>query len=359
MQTDILIVGGGVSGLALADHLQSAGRDYLLVEARARLGGRVLGARTEAATYDLGPAWFWSGQPRMETLAARLKLRVFEQHSAGALTAENEAGQVQRGQGFASMQGSLRIEGGMQAMVDQLAAGLPADRLKTSASVLRLSSDASGVTAHLANGTQIRADKVVLAVPPRLAAETIAFAPALPDAALRAMTTIATWMAGQAKAIAVYDEPFWREDGLSGDAMSRRGPMVEIHDASPASGKEGALFGFIGVPPDLRRDEDALRTAVSAQLVRLFGPRAAHHTALFVKDWACDAATATAADTQPLFAHPAYGLPKALTDLWGGKLLLAGTEVAHQHGGFLEGALEAAETAAQLISESATRARAS
>ena len=39
MRTDIVIIGGGLSGLALADKLQRAGRDFLLVEARDRLGG--------------------------------------------------------------------------------------------------------------------------------------------------------------------------------------------------------------------------------------------------------------------------------------------------------------------------------
>ena len=45
----------------------------------------------------------------------------------------------------------------------------------------------------------------------------------------------------------------------------------------------------------------------------------------------------------PLYAHPTYGLPPALSGLWDDRLLMAGTEVAPQFGGFVEGALEAAE----------------
>ncbi|MEM1154111.1 MAG: hypothetical protein AAGI44_08210 [Pseudomonadota bacterium] len=48
---------------------------------------------------------------------------------------------------------------------------------------------------------------------------------------------VPTWMAGQAKVVAVYESPFWRDSGFSGDAMSRKGPLIEIHDASPASGE--------------------------------------------------------------------------------------------------------------------------
>lgn len=81
-------------------------------------------------------------------------------------------------------------------------------------------------------------------------------------------------MAGQAKVVAVYDSPFGRDDGLSGDASSRFGPMVEMHDASPATGGPFVIFGFIGVPLEGRKNEAALRTALKQQLGRLFGPKA-------------------------------------------------------------------------------------
>ncbi|MFS0906790.1 hypothetical protein AB3N02_27595 [Priestia aryabhattai] len=58
-------------------------------------------------------------------------------------------------------------------------------------------------------------------------------------------------MAGQAKAVAIYDRPFWRELGLSGFVSSWVGPLQEIHDASPDVGS-GALFGFLGIPARMR-----------------------------------------------------------------------------------------------------------
>ena len=118
--------------------------------------------------------------------------------------------------------------------------------------------------------------------------------------------------------------------------------MVEIHDASAADGGPYALFGFIGIPPDAREDQATLKSHVEAQLIRLFGDKAAAPSALFIKDWAFDPLTATEADKAPLYAHPQYGMPSALAGLWDDKLLFAGTEVASQFGGYLEGALEAA-----------------
>jgi monoamine oxidase len=344
MQTDTIIIGGGLSGLSLAARLAADGHDFLLAEARDRLGGRILTERLDAASFDLGPAWFWPGQPRIAALIEQLNLSRFEQFSNGELTYEDEQRQVLRGRGHASMEGSWRLHGGLAALIDALAQGIPAERIHMATPVKALARSGGHITASTRDGTQIRARRVVLALPPRVAAG-LSFLPDLPGEARTAMQGIATWMAGQAKALAVYDRPFWREAGLSGDAMSRVGPMVEIHDASPAEGGPYALFGFIGVPPLARSDAQLLRQQVRAQLGRLFGPAATAPRQLFLKDWAFDPFTATDQDQQPLYAHPRYGLPRALSRLWDGRLILAGTEVAPQFGGYLEGALEAAELA--------------
>ena len=112
---------------------------------------------------------------------------------------------------------------------------------------------------------------------------------------------------------------------------------------SPAQSGPYALFGFIGVPPEHRADEQALRHHLTEQLVRLFGPNAAAPKQLYVKDWAFDPYTSTEADQAPLYAHPSYGMPSSLACLWDKHLLFSGTEVAAEFGGYLEGALEAAE----------------
>ena len=54
-------MGAGLAGLFLAYRLERAGVDYLVVEARDRLGGRVLSLPLQASDgqtdqYDLGPA---------------------------------------------------------------------------------------------------------------------------------------------------------------------------------------------------------------------------------------------------------------------------------------------------------------
>lgn len=337
-----LIIGGGLSGLALAERLEAEGEEYLLVEARARFGGRIETAHHAGAAYDVGPAWFWPGQPRIAALIERLKLSRFDQHIEGDQLFETEAVQVQRGRSYAVMPQSWRLQGGLSALTDALEMALADGRKRLNAPVHKLKNNENTITATLQSGEAFTADRVVLALPPRVAAG-LAFHPALPSPTLSSMRGVATWMAGQAKAVALYDTAFWRAAGLSGDASSRFGPLVEIHDASPATGGPAALFGFIGVPPEGRQDTDRLRQNITDQLVRMFGPKAADPRKLIIKDWAFDPQTATQADHAPLYAHPRYGLPPELTGLWQDRLLFAGTEVAPQFGGYLEGALEAAE----------------
>ncbi|MEM8791902.1 MAG: FAD-dependent oxidoreductase [Pseudomonadota bacterium] len=355
METDVAIIGGGLAGLALADVLTRAGVDWQLLEARGRLGGRILSAHVSGHAHDLGPAWVWPHNPLVIALADRLGLDFFPQFSDGRLVFQEASGAVRRDLDFSTMAGALRVAGGISALTDGLASLLPLERLHLKAPVTQISRQ--GGRMHITvGGTTLTANRVALALPPRLAA-TIDFTPELPRAALESMAAIPTWMAGQAKAVAVYQQPFWREAGLSGDGISHRGPMVEIHDASPASAAAGALFGFIGVPARARlAHREDLRAAILDQLTAMFGADAGAPAELLLQDWAGEAATATQADFEAPPQHPHYGMPAALQNLFDGNLILAGSEVAPRNGGFVEGALEAAEAAALRLRESATQA---
>ena len=353
MQTDILIVGGGLSGLALADHLAQRGTDFLLVEAQERLGGRILSKEVLGARFDLGPAWFWPGQRRMAALAQRFKIPVFEQYSIGDLMYEDQSGSVQRGRGYDSMQGSYRLAGGMGALVASLGSSLEAGRIMTGAQLQSVRQDPNGLAANLLQieaEMTVNAKQIVLAMPPRVIADTVTFEPALDSSQMQALGNIPTWMAGQAKIVAVYDTPHWRTAGLSGDAMSQRGPMVEIHDASPMEGGPYALFGFVGVPADAREaHENEIKQMAVAQLTSLFGPEMADPRVVILQDWATLPGIARPQDRAAVRSHPSYGLPRNLSTLSTRGLHFGSTETARGFGGFLEGALEAAERIAQQL----------
>lgn len=346
MQTKTLIVGGGLSGLALADRLHRESSDFLLVEAADRFGGRIKSAKIGGSAFDVGPAWFWPGQPRIQALVDRFSLEVFDQYSQGDSMVETADGRVLRAQGYASMQGSLRLSAGLGSLITAFVNELPVERLHLDAAVTALTRT-NGIVRAETNIGSISARHVIVTTAPRVAEATIAFGPALPESASQALQSIPTWMAGHAKILAIYDKPFWRHEGLSGDAMSQRGPLVEIHDASLPLERGYALFGFVGFPPEYRQTMEAsLKQMAIDQLARLFGAEAEQPSELLIEDWAQNALIATPADYADTGSHPIYGRPPALTGLWHGALSFASTEMAQGFGGFMEGALEAGEALA-------------
>jgi len=351
MQTDVFIAGAGLAGLALARALHQQNTDFLLAEARERVGGRILSLDAtvdshEMTVADMGPSWIWPGQPRIATLLDQLDIEVFEQYSSGRLVYQDEVGQVRRDLDYSTMAGSLRVKGGLARVTRELAAQLPTEALYLSHRVTGLRQQDQGYLIdidHPAGSLQVHANKVVLAIPPRVIAERIDFAPLLPDQVMQDLKSTPTWMAGHAKFFALYQQPFWRDLGLSGDGISRRGPLMEIHDASPAESGSGALFGFVGLPAGSpARDSARLIEDAITQLQQMFGAPAANPLDVIVKDWAADIDTATSADNASGH-HPQYGTSPAIAALAEQGLLFSSTEMANQFGGFVEGALEAAQ----------------
>jgi monoamine oxidase len=186
---------------------------------------------------------------------------------------------------------------------------------------------------------------VVLALPARVALETLSFQPELALDRQDDLNSVATWMAGHAKAIAIYERPFWREAGLSGDVISQLGPLSEIHDASAKDQKLYALFGFLSVPAKHRLGrESQIKQEIVGQLSRLFGSAAAKPLDLLYKDWAVDNLVATTLD-QSLPNHHPLNNWKTTTD-WQASLIWSGSEAAQgPYNGYIEGALVASEQA--------------
>lgn len=353
----VLIIGAGLAGLYAAWRLQQAGcHDYVLLEARDRPGGRILsphsrGNAPAASRIDLGPTWFWPAHQRaFAALLRTLDLPAFEQHHAGDVLVERVAGHpAQRFAGSIGMAGSMRLAGGMAALVDALQAGIDQTRLHFGTRVRRIEAldhalqleieQAEGEVGHW------RAQQVLLALPPRLAATRLRFEPALPAGLLSEWQATPTWMAPHAKYVAVFESPFWRARGLSGTAQSGVGPLAEIHDASLPDG-DAALFGFIGVPARARRgvSEVALRDACRHQLVRLFGSDAAAPAAEFLKDWAADPLTADAADLDAAAHHAEAPAAEVREQPWASRLIGIGSEWSAEFPGYLAGAIDAAET---------------
>ncbi|WP_114569692.1 flavin monoamine oxidase family protein [Exiguobacterium flavidum] len=351
MKISTAIIGAGVSGLYAASLLNKSGQAVTVFETRQRIGGRILSEPVSSARgthlFDLGPTWYW---PESEHTISRLVdeygLTAFSQPTAGAMVLERQAGRVEHHVlPKESIVPSNRLEGGMTTLVEALARQLPPGTilLGTKVTAIRQAEDRVAVTYTDEQGTLTELyDRVVLALPPRLV-DHIAFEPALSGTLRAKLNETPTWMAGQAKAIAVYETPFWREEGQSGFGISWVGPLQEIHDASPTEGP-GALFGFLRLSPEERQrvGEAGVKARVLEQLVQLYGTQANHPIAFLYYDWSADIATATAEDALPLTDFPVFR-PIEGDDSWQDRIAFAGTETNGEFGGHIEGALRSAE----------------
>ncbi|KAF7964170.1 amine oxidase [Cupriavidus sp. UYMU48A] len=358
------IVGGGLSGLYAAALLEQQDmQDYLLIEARDTLGGRILSLQasgrpvSQSATasgavdrVDLGPTWFWPAYHRqLHSLIHELGLERFAQHDTGDMVAERTTTAAPlRIRGFPDSPRAMRLVGGMVALVDALRRRVDNSRIVTGQTVRRIHVAGRDVELESCDEagrpTITQATHVLLAIPPRLASETIAFSPALPPRLIQQWRATPTWMAGHAKYVAVYETPFWRTEGLSGEGRSAVGPLTEIHDATMPGGS-AALFGFFGVPARTRGSapENDLRALCRAQLARLFGPEAAVPSYDFIKDWATDPLTSTSLDLETGLSHHTAA-PAATTQAypWKGRITGIASEWSPNFPGYVAGAVDAA-----------------
>lgn len=352
----IAIIGAGLAGLYAAYLLEKQGiSDYVMLEARERVGGRIATLipsgevliEGSAGSFDLGPSWFWPEfQQVLGALVESLGLSSFAQYETGDMIMERSHQMPPvRMQGFVNQPPSMRLRGGMQALIDALRQRIGPERIFTGQAVQSMALTYNGRVEMLCtSGQRYNAQHVLLAVPPRLAAQTMTFSPALPAGLTHQWACTATWMAPHGKYVALYPTPFWRDEQLSGEARSLLGPLGEIHDMSHPGG-HGALFGFFSLPASARAQlgDEALRQHCRVQLARLFGPQAASPSMDVIKDWAQEPFTATYADQIPSEHHGTAPPARAAEGPWGPCLTGIGSEWGKHYAGYLAGAIEAAE----------------
>lgn len=463
IEADVAIVGAGLAGLVAARRLASAGIEPLVIEARDRVGGRLLNEQIgDGKVVELGGQWIGPTQERVAALAAELGVGTFPTYDegrhvvemggrratfAGGFTdaslglmrdlskaisplaladfeqararldrmarrvpleapwraprarrwdGETFATWVRRntrtaaarslfelateavwaaepsdvsllhilfythsGGGFNTLVGTGggaqqdRFHGGSQRLATELAEGVGGERVRLGSPVRRIEHGGVGVSL-LADGSTgaartVRARRAIVAVPPTLAGR-IAYDPPLP--AIRDQLTQRMPQGSVIKTMAIYEEPFWRAEGLSGQATSDLGPARVTFDNSPPDARPGVLLGFLegrfarhwATRPAAER-----RAAILAGHARLFGERARRPAGFLERIWA-----------EEEWTRGCYGCLMT-TGGWTeygralrapvGVLHWAGAETATVWNGYMDGAVGSGERAAEEVLE--------
>lgn len=431
----VVVIGAGLAGLSAAGELQDAGAEVVVLEARARVGGRVEGGSIAGCPIELGGAWLGAGHERMYRLVERLGLSTFRTWNddgsilielagrrsrmaarKGAVPRLNPVALADLAQGitrfgrlagtvdparpwahrradrldtrtfdtwirrnlrtpsgrayfriateavFAADSGDIsllhalfyavsngdletllavdrgaqqdRVVGGSVLVARRLAEDLDV-RLDTE--VVAISRDGDGVTVRTRAGDVHAGDRVVVALPPTLAGR-LRYDPPLP--AWRDQLTQRLPAGSVVKTFAAYPTPFWRVDGLNGQAACDRGPVKVTFDVSPPDGGTGVLLGFVegGEARRWQRLDDAeRRRTVLDCFVRYFGPRAAEPVDYVEKDWSGEEFTRGCYGAH--FAPGVWtGFGEALRPPVG-RIHWAGAEYAVDWNGYMEGAV--------------------
>jgi len=237
-----------------------------------------------------------------------------------------------------------RVVGGSVLVSQRLAADLD---VRLGEPVVTVAQDDTGVTMTTRSGGRFRAQQAVIAVPPTLAGR-LHYDPVLP--AWRDQLTQKTPAGSVIKTFAAYPTPFWRDDGLNGQAFSERGPVKVTFDVSPPDAEVGVLLGFIEAG-DARRwqrlgDEERRRQVLDC-FVRYFGADAANPTAYLEKDWTAEEFTRGCYG-----AHFGPGVWTSYGDVLRepiGRLHWAGAEYAVEWSGYMEGAVRSGRTTAEEV----------
>ncbi len=382
IERDVVVIGAGACGLTAATELKAAGASVVVLEARARVGGRLQTDVSSGALLELGGQWVSPDQTALTETIAELGLQTFQRYRDGdsvyvgpdhratrftgeifptsadtqaeiermigvldGLTAEvdpdepwahprareldgitwrafleqlsdddearanvamftAEAMLTKPSHAFSALQSLLmaasagsfsnlvdadfildrRVVGGLQQVPILLAEALGDDVL-LSRPVRRVTWGDDGVTVEADGDLTVSARRAVLAVPPNLY-DRIEYVPTLP---LRRHVLHQHLSLGLViKIHAVYDEPFWRADGLSGTAFSPFVPVHEAYDNSNHGDPRGVLVGFAS---DARADRllalepEERKAAILDNLAQYYGEAAKHPTIYVESDW--------------------------------------------------------------------------
>lgn len=238
-----------------------------------------------------------------------------------------------------------RFVRGAQSVSLELAASL-GGAVQLGMPVRKLAQSRDGVDA-ITDGGNLGGRYAIVAIPPVLAGR-IEYEPSVSVA--RDQLTQRFAMGATVKVLVTYERAFWREAGFSGEVVSSDGPLSVVYDNTSHDQRQPALVGFI-VGSQARhwssQPQADRQKRVIAKLERYFGPEAGSFQHYHELDWGAEPWSR---------GCPVGGLPPGvLTHSFPhirkpeGRIHWAGTEAATEWIGYMEGAIQSGERAADEV----------
>ena len=230
------------------------------------------------------------------------------------------------------------------------------DALQLSTPVRRIIRNEDYLTV-VSDRVTVQAKYVIVAAPPFVASQ-IEYDPPLPGAHSQLMKKFlpgAVW-----KFVGIYDTPFWRDDGLTGQSTAPQSLIPVSVDASPRTPGDGSkprgelmCFATGAAAVTLERmGAEKRKETVLHELALRFGPKAAHPRGYSETNWSTEQWSLGG-----MMGH----LPTGVLTSYGvalhepvGHLYWAGTERATEMHGLMEGAVRSGEKAAQDVLQALT-----
>lgn len=238
-----------------------------------------------------------------------------------------------------------RFVGGSQQLSVGLAHRLGA-RVHLNAPVRTINQTASGVRVD-ADGVTVNAQRAIVAMAPALTAG-IEFEPQLPPR--RAQLVQRYPMGSVFKCQAIYDKPFWRDAGLTGQVVSDTAPARITFDNTPKDGSPGVMLGFIeGEAARAWADRSPAdrRAAVLDNFAKYFGEQARTPRDYLEMSWQDERWSRG--------CYEGYTAPGVLLDYGSAirepvsRVHWAGTETSPIWNGYMEGAVRSGDRAADEV----------
>lgn len=350
VETEVLIIGGGLTGLTTAYLLGKENIQVKIVEARPRLGGRIKTIYSDhIPPMEMGATWVGKKHTALLDLLTTLGIGIFDQTlGERAIYEAISTSPPQVVQLPPNTDPTFRIQGGTENLINTLASQLTPEQIYLAQPIQSIEKSKTTFIVK-SEQSKFQAKVVISTLPPNLLAKTIDFKPTLPPNLVTILSNTHTWMGESIKIGLAYEKPFWRTGNSSGTIISNVGPIPEMYDHSNVEGNRFGLIGFFnGTYFSVSREKRL--SLILNQLQKYYGAKVNDYLTYEETVWRKEPYTFAPYDSH-LLPHQNNGHSIFRETVLDGQFFIAGAETAPTHPGYMDGAVISAKQIFQEVAK--------